>query len=54
MEAVENYIMGSFIIYTFDQILFRWPRDGQGMWIVWNREEVHTGFWLENLKERDR
>jgi hypothetical protein len=25
----------------------------QGMWRVWGREKVHTGFWWENLREID-
>jgi hypothetical protein len=24
-----------------------------GRWNVWKRSEMHTGFWQENLKERD-
>jgi hypothetical protein len=23
-----------------------------GMWLLWEREEVHTGFWWRNLRER--
>jgi hypothetical protein len=23
------------------------------MWHTWGREEVHTGFWWGNMKERD-
>jgi hypothetical protein len=23
------------------------------MWLVWGKREMHTGFWLVNLKERD-
>jgi hypothetical protein len=26
---------------------------GRGMWNVWGRGEVHTGFWCGNLQERD-
>jgi len=25
----------------------------RGTWRVWGREEVYTGFWWGNLKERD-
>ena len=28
-------------------------RDGRGMWRVWWRREVCTGFWWGNLRERD-
>jgi hypothetical protein len=27
--------------------------DGRGMWHVWGREDVHTGVWYGNVKERD-
>jgi len=23
------------------------------MWLVWGKREIHRGFWLVNLKERD-
>jgi hypothetical protein len=23
------------------------------MWLVWGKREMHTGFWLVDLKERD-
>jgi hypothetical protein len=23
------------------------------MWHIWGRQEVHTGFWWDNLKETD-
>jgi len=26
----------------------------QGLCDVWSRREVHTGFWYENHKERDK
>jgi hypothetical protein len=26
--------------------------DGQGMWHVWGRGNMHRGFWWGNLKER--
>ena len=26
---------------------------GRGIWSVWGRGEVFTGFWLGNLRERD-
>ena len=28
-------------------------RDGKGMQNVWWREDVYTGFWWRNLRERD-
>jgi len=39
------------MICTPHQILFR--LDGRGTWHVWERREVHKGFWWGNLKERD-
>jgi hypothetical protein len=27
--------------------------DGQGMWHVWGKTEIHTGFWWGSLKEGD-
>jgi hypothetical protein len=27
--------------------------DGQGVWHVWGRTEIHTGFWWRSLKEGD-
>jgi hypothetical protein len=44
----ENYITGSFKIYTPQQIIFGWSNeeecDGWDMWHVWGRGEVYTGF----------
>jgi hypothetical protein len=38
------------------RILFRLSNwggwDGWGMWHAWESCEMHTAFWLENLKER--
>jgi len=28
-------------------------RAGQGMWLIWGKGEMLTGFWWGNLKERD-
>ena len=30
-----------------------WLLDGRGMWRVWGRREVCTGFWWGSLMERD-
>jgi len=27
--------------------------NGQGMWHIWRRGQMHTVFWWRNLKERD-
>ena len=50
--------MRSLMFCTAQPILFRCSNrdelDGQDMYHIWGRGEVHTGFWLGNLTERDR
>ena len=32
----------------------RWAGHVEGMWHVWRKEEICTGFWWGNLRERDQ
>jgi len=47
------------MIFTSHHILFglltsnQGEQDEWGMCHVWGRRNMHTGFWLVNLKERD-
>ena len=51
----EDYIMRSLMIYTAHRIFFGWSIqddwEGRGMYHVWGRGEVYTGFWWGNLRE---
>ena len=53
----EDYETRSFMICIPHQILYASSYleqlDGRGMWHVWRTEDVYTGFWWGNLKERD-
>jgi len=42
-----------FFKYKLSGQLNEEERDGRGMWNVWGRGEVHTGFWWRDLRERD-
>jgi hypothetical protein len=52
-----NYIMRSLVISTPYPLFCGWQNreewDGHGMWCLWGRGEVCTGFWWWNLTERD-
>ena len=45
--------MRSFIIFTLHQYYsgYQIKNETDGMWLLWERGEVHTGFWRGNLRE---
>ena len=55
--GLRKFHMKTFIICVPHQILSGWSNqgkwDGQGMWHIWDRTEMQTGFWWGKLKERD-
>ena len=62
MRSEELHIMNSSpnIIISFGlmiQIIWRWSdqkrSQATGMWQIWEGREMHTHFWLDNLKEGD-
>jgi hypothetical protein len=38
---------------VFNLLLSAGRMSWQGMWRLWGRREMHTGFWWGNLKFRD-
>ena len=49
-ELSYNIYLFIFICVFF--IYYTASSSGQGMWHIWGRTDMHTGFWEENLKVR--
>jgi hypothetical protein len=57
-EAGRNWIIRSFIICIAHKILLKWTNrgelDGRDIYVAWDRWEIHTKFWSENLRQLGR
>jgi hypothetical protein len=47
MQSLKELILKIFVLQFEDEF------GGCTIWYVWGMEEMHTGFWWGNLKERD-